>query len=103
MMIPGLPAMPSKDSLEGGPPAKRGTSVRHHGGLKLIFNRGRLHRVENPKGKLPPVYICQTAYPGFTVRLDQKPFTMLGYGYRKAENLAVRLALRGHKKVNIRG
>ena len=62
-----------------------------------------LKGVINPTGKRVPVYIAQTSYPGFTVKLDKPPYTVLGYGYRKAEKLAIRLALKGHKRVAIRG
>lgn len=98
--IVGLPAMP-KLKMEK-KPASRGASRVRAGKLVLDFHNGMLMGVENPTGKLGAVAIVQTAYPGFTVRSDKSPYSILGYGYRKAEKLAVRLAMRGHKRVAIR-
>ena len=103
MKITGLPTV-GKVKLDR-PPAQTGKSSRRAlgGKLGLRFDNGWLTGVTNPRGTKAPVYIAQTSHPGFTVRYDRAPFTLLGYGYRNAEKLAVRLALRGHKRVAIRG
>ncbi len=100
--ITGLPDMPKNVRLDR-PPAKKGSSTRRADSIILEFFNGYLRTASNPKGHLAPVYIAQTGYTGFTVRLDRSPYSVLGYGYRKAEKLAFRLALRGHKRVAIRG
>ena len=85
------------------PADPKGKCTREWHGLTFRFNNGWLMEVINPKGKRAPVWVGQTAYPGFTVYLEKAPFTRLGYGYRRAERLAVRLALLGHKRVFVRG
>ena len=99
-MIPGLPRLPRIDI--GKPPAKKGPSVRKGAGLEFHFHNDYLMKVVNPKGKLPVVLVGQSGRPGWTVSLYDKPYTQLGYGYRKADKLAVKLALRGHKTVHLK-
>ncbi len=105
--IAGLPRLPDRKLLElDKPPAKRGKSTRSVPalGLRVQFNGRFVSAVVNPKGKRPNVAIVQRgSLPGFTVQLDNPPFTVLGSGFRLARKLAIRLALRGHKLVTIRG
>jgi len=70
-------------------------------GLALKYRNNWLMEVLNSKGRLPPVWIVQTGRPGFTVTTLKPPYKELGYGYRNAESLAVRLALKGHRRVVI--
>jgi len=106
-MIKGLPRFlrkPALSKLRGTlkRPAKRGFSKRKILGMNHVYHDGGLLSVSNPKGRLPAVAIVEGYRPGFTVRLDNAPYTVLGYGFRNAERLAVRLALRGHKRAIIR-
>lgn len=101
--ISGLPRFPAAQFREVKQPPRKGTAVRTVGSLSLTFMNGYLIGVVNSKGRLPAVGIVETAHPGYTVRLDNAPYTMLGYGYRKASKLAIRLGLRGHKRVVVYG
>lgn len=100
-IIPGLPRTP-KVKLDKAP-AKRGKSTQVWKGLRLTFSNGWLMEVSNPSGGKAAVWVGQTAYPGFSVYLEKAPYTIIGYGYRHAEKLAIRLALRGHRKVFVKG
>ncbi len=103
--IAGLPPTPERSKLKlDKRPEKRGISDRRLPalGLRLRFRNGILWMVGNPRGKRVAVAVVETGLPGFTVRVDKPPFTILGSGFRKAEKLAVRLALRGHRSVTIR-
>jgi hypothetical protein len=67
---------------------------------KTVGGQKFLDSVSNPSGNLPPVVICQTEHPGFTVRQAKQPYKILSHGHHNAEKLAVRLAQRGRKKVS---
>jgi hypothetical protein len=99
--IPGLPQFPATMLREVKEPPRKGQATRTARGLTFEFHNGLLRMVLNPKGHRPAVGIVQTGHPGYTVRLDNSPYTVLGYGYRKIAKLSVRLALRGHRKVTL--
>ena len=103
--IAGLPAFPPRSKLKLDKPAgKRGIVVRRIPalGLTITFRNGILWKVGNPRGKRGAVAIVETDLPGFTVIEDRAPFRTLAGGFRKAEKLAIRLALRGHRVVTSR-
>lgn len=103
--IAGLPPTPDRSKLKlNKSPARRGISERSvpQLGLTVTFRNGSLWMVRNRRGKRSAVAIVETGLPGFTVRVDKFPFRIMGSGFRKAEQLAVRLALRGHNRVTIR-
>lgn len=100
MKITGLPAYPRGKIRLDKAPVKKGRCTRKtSNGLTVLFENRYPIQVTNPKGKRASVMIVETMYPGFTVRLYNKPYTVLGYGYRNAEKLAIRLAMRGHRNV----
>ncbi len=101
-LIAGLPNFPPRSKLatDKKPSARGKSTVRLVDlGLTLHYENRRLVEVWNLKGKKPAVWIVDTSHPGFTVRLYNKPFTVLGWGYRNAERLAIRLAMMGYRKV----
>ncbi len=103
--IAGLPPTPERSKLTiDKRPARRGISDRRLPalGLRLRFRNGTLRLVVNPKGSRGSVAVVKTSLPGFTVIEEIPPFRTLGSGFRKADQLAVRLALRGHRSVTIR-
>lgn len=104
MNIKGLPQLPARSKLLlDKKPSRKGKTSRYllQLGLRLEYENGYLLEVRNLKGKLAKVAIVETGRPGFTVRYYNRPYTTIGWGYRKAEPLAIRLALRGHKSVVI--
>lgn len=82
---------------------KKGMDVRYFRGVRMLFEDGFLSAITNPKGKRPAVAVVESGLPGYTVKMDERPsYKVLGYGYRRLNALALRLALAGHKRVNIR-
>ena len=58
-----------------------------------------ISEIKNPKGKLKSLAISQRGmYPGFTAHYKTKPYRKVARG-KNAEQLAARLAKKGHKSV----
>jgi len=69
--------------------------------LKEKHRNGFLHEVANPCGKKPSVYIYQGMKPGFSAKYVKSGRSIPGSS-RNAEDLARKLAKKGHRKVVFR-
>jgi hypothetical protein len=100
-MIPGLPNY--KKILLEKKPKKSGLSAikATNANILFLFENGYPIQARPATGRVKKaLFITQTMYPGFTVSYYSKPYTVVGWGYKSAEKLMVRLALAGHKVYN---